>query len=250
MTTKIIIAMLLIRASAALLGQSAVQPTHTADEVIARMFERDLQRETAAGGYIGNRQYDLENHRFNRHARMVVNVTCDLDGTKHLQVVSEEGWKSANSRVLRKMLESESEASRPVERPKSRITFENYTFHMIEIVSLEGRPAYVIDVVPKREATYLFRGRIWVDAEDYALARVEGEPAKNPSFWIRSVHFTQENHKSGAFWFPSSTTSITKARIFGDTEVDIHYSAYTPLSDGAPGVTRPTPTEVSYYAKN
>ena len=54
---------------------------------------------------------------------------------------------------------------------------------------LEARPVYVIQVLPKREDKYLFEGRIWIDAEDFAVVRVEGKPAKNPSFWTRSVHF-------------------------------------------------------------
>ena len=31
------------------------------------------------------------------------------------------------------------------------------------------RTVYTIDVTPKRREKYLFRGRIWVDGEDYAL---------------------------------------------------------------------------------
>ena len=69
-----------------------------------------------------------------------------------------------------------------------------------------------------------------MDAEDYALARVEGEPAKNPSFWTRNVHFVQQYHKDGAFWFPTSTTSVTEAEIFGRTKVNIRYFDYTPLA--------------------
>ena len=120
---------------------------------------------------------------------------------------------------------------------------------MIDISRLEGRPTYVINAIPKRHDKYLFRGRIWVDAEDYALRRVEGEPAKNPSFWIRSVHFTQEYRKNGAFWFPVATTSITEARIFGTTTVDIHYSDYAPNSEAAPGLAGPVPAE-AINAKN
>jgi len=213
------------------------------------MLVRDVQREVAANGYTGHRQYDLENHRFNKHARMVVSVTCNRDGIKHLQVASEEGWESANTRVLRKMLESESEASRPLFRSEARITSTNYTLEMIGISRLEDRPTYVINAVPKRHDRYLFRGRIWVDAEDYALRRVEGEPAKNPSFWIRSVHFTQEYRKKGAFWFPVATTSITEARIFGATTVDIHHFDYAPNSEAVSGLAGPVPAE-AFNAKN
>jgi hypothetical protein len=76
-----------------------------------------------------------------------------------------------------------------------------------------------------------------VDAEDYALARVEGEPAKNPSFWTRKVHFVQQYHKNGDYWFPLFTTSVTDARMFGTTDVRIRhfdYKAVDPLSKVVP----------------
>jgi hypothetical protein len=177
---------------------------------------------------------------------MLVRVNCDRGGTKHFEVLSETGWKSANKRVLREMLVSESDSSRPDTRPKSRITSDNYTFRMMEASSLDGRMAYVIEAVPKRQDKSLFRGRIWVDTEDYALARVEGEPAKNPSFWIRKVHFVQQYHKDGPFWFPLLTTSVTDARIFGTTDVNIRYFDYKPVSAALTGQTSPSMMEAQY----
>ena len=50
----------------------------------------------------------------------MVSVLCDANGTKHFQVVSEDGWKSANKHVLRKMLDSESETSLPDYPPQTR----------------------------------------------------------------------------------------------------------------------------------
>ena len=104
-------------------------------------------------------------------------------------IVAHRHWAGAGIGVLRKMLESESKTSRPSMRAKALITSDNYAFQSIKLAPLDGRLAYQIDVAQKRQDEYFFRGRIWVDAEDYALARVEGEPAKNPSFWIRSMHF-------------------------------------------------------------
>jgi hypothetical protein len=212
-----------------------VQPLHaqdpkTADEVVARMLARDGVRESASGGYTGGREYVLENHLFQKRARMLVRVNCDQSGMKHFEVLSEDGWKSANKRVLREMLVSESDSSHPDARPKSRITSDNYTFRMSEASPLDGRMAYVIEAIPKRQDKSLFRGRIWVDAEDYALARVEGEPAKNPSFWTRKVNFVQQYHKDGFFWFPLLTTSVTDARLFGTTDVSIRYFDYKPIA--------------------
>ena len=87
---------------------------------------------------------------------------------------------------------------------------------------------------------------MWVDAQDYAIARIEGQPAKNPSFWIHSTHFVAQYQKSGPFWYPISTTSITDARIFGTTDVSIRYFDYSPLSNSARGSASPALTEVKY----
>jgi hypothetical protein len=217
-----------------------------ADQVVASVYARDTLREAASGGYTGNREYVLENHRLNKSARMQVRVTCDHTGTKHFEVMSEDGWKSANKHVLRQMLATESDSSRPGTRPQSRVTSDNYTFQMIDTEPLDGRTAYVIEAIPKREDKSLFRGRIWVDTEDYALARVEGEPAKNPSFWTRKVHFVQRYSKSAAYWFPLETTSVTEARIFGTTNVSIRYFDYKPALEAPAQALNPALMEARY----
>jgi hypothetical protein len=70
------------------------------------------------------------------------------------------------------------------------------------------------------------RGRIWVDTEDFAIARIEGQPAKNPSFWIRSVQVVQRYGRTDQFWLPAMNHSVAQARILGATEVVIEYSDY------------------------
>jgi len=246
MKTHFILSSLLLIASFPLAGQNPVASKPTADQIMATMFERDTHREMLQGGYSGRREYTFDNLKLNKHAEMLVNVTGDPDGEKHFEVVSEDGWHSAHKHVLHKMLESESDSSQPETRPKTRLVSNNYIFQMVEEGSLNGRPAYVIDVIPKRHDKYSFRGRIWVDAEDYALARVEGEPAKNPSFFIHSVHFVQEYHKSGPFWYPASISSVTEARIFGTTDVTIRYFDYKAASESAHGLSDPILKETKY----
>ena len=228
---------ILLCASRVLVAQDSAP---TADDVIARMYAHDTQRESASGGYTGTREYVLENYRLQKRAEMVVRISCDATGTKHFEVLSEDGWKSARNHVLRQMLASESDSSRPDTRSRTRITSDNYTFQMIGTARLEGRTNYVIEAIPKREDKSLFRGRIWVDTEDYALARVEGEPAKNPSFWTRNVHFVQQYYKCGSYWFPMETTSVTEARMFGATDVSIRYFDYKPAIEA--------PTQVPDYS--
>jgi len=223
----LLIALYLVPASRVTAAENPASPP-TAEEIVARMGAHDLQRQGSIEGYAGMRRYVLENHRFDKRAEMLVQVQGDPDGTKHFDVVSEEGWGGANKHVLRKMIESEAETSRPEMRVKTKLNPENYDFEIVGTESVAGRTAYVLEVKPKRKDKYLFQGRIWVDAEDYALVRAEGNPAKNPSFWTKSTHFVQVYQKSGDLWFPRSTQSVTEARIFGATEVSIEYFDYAP----------------------
>jgi hypothetical protein len=200
----------------------------SADVLVARMLARNAERQKQLPGYRGMRRYVLENDRMNKHAEMVVRVEGDENETKHFEVVSEEGWKGARKHVLQRMLATESEASSPELRIKARLSPANYEFQIAGTELLGDRMAYVIDVVPRRHEERLIEGRIWIDAQDYALARVEGKPAKNPSFWTSSVHFVHTYRKSGPFWFPASTESVTEVRIFGATSLTIHYFDYTP----------------------
>jgi outer membrane lipoprotein-sorting protein len=203
--------------------EASIPPAH---EIAARMVARDAQRQVSLDGYAGMRRYILINDHMHKRAEMVVRVSGDPDGTKHFEVVSETGWKAAQKHVLHKMLESESETSRPEAREKTRVCAENYDFQVAGTETANGRTVYAIDVTPKRREKYLFQGRIWVDAEDYALVRAEGNPSKNPSFWTKSVHFVHTYEKNGAFWFPVTTESVTDARIFGVTNLTIEYFGY------------------------
>ena len=210
--------------------------SHTADEVVERMAQRDAQRQILSQGYAGMRRYVLENNGMQKRAEMLVRVTGDSDGTKHFEVLSEQGWKAAQKHVLHKMLDSESQTSDPEARPKTRLCRDNYEFVMVGRENVGDRAAYAIDVTPKRRDKYLFAGRIWVDASDYALVRADGNPAKNPSFWTKRVHFVHSYQKSGLFWFLLCTESITDARIFGRTDLTIEYFDYKPnaaqIADG------------------
>jgi outer membrane lipoprotein-sorting protein len=226
-------AFLMMQALPAVAQDSAAIPT--ADEIVTRMAAHDLVRQSSIQGYAGMRRYVLENQKLHKRAEMLVQVQGDKDGTKHFEVVSEDGWKAAHKHVLHKMLESESETSRPEKRAAARLNSENYDFSLVATELTAGRTAYVLEVRPKRSEKYLFEGRIWVDSEDYALGRAEGKPAKKPSFWTKTIHFVQVYQKCGPVWFPLSTQSVTEAHLFGTTDVRIEYFDYAPKMPNASG---------------
>jgi hypothetical protein len=202
----------------------------SADEVVARMMATDAERQAALRGYTATRRYVLENKTHHKRAEMMVRMVCQPDGSKQFEVVSSDGWSIGRKHVFPRLLEAEMDAARPGARDRSRITPENYTFQMAGLGTVRDRLAYVLEIEPKTPNKYLARGKIWVDAEEFAILRVEGEPAKNPSFWTKTVHFVHEYDKTGPFWFPVADLSVTDARILGSTEMTIQYFDYAPNS--------------------
>jgi hypothetical protein len=73
---------------------------------------------------------------------------------------------------------------------------------------------------------FLYRGKIWVDAADFAVMKMETEPAKSPSFWIARtlIHYT--GAKTGGFWLPQHVRSETHVRIGGTAVMTIDYGSY------------------------
>jgi outer membrane lipoprotein-sorting protein len=227
MKYQFLLAALRLLPASAVVAADGSENLPRAEEIVARMVAHDSARQASIEGYAGMRRYVFENQKYQKHAEMLVQVQGDRDGTKHFEVVSEDGWKSAHKHVLHKMLDSEAETSRPEMRASTKLLPENYDFALVGTELVSGRAAYVLEVRPKRSEKYLFQGRIWVDTEDYALARAEGKPAKKPSFWTKSIHFVHTYQKCGPVWFPLSTQSVTDAHIFGTTDVNIDYFDYT-----------------------
>jgi len=201
-------------------------PPLTATEIVERMLRADTERLTALCGYTGMRRYRFENKRFNKRAEMVVRVACDRTGAKTFEVISESGSGFVRNRIIRKMIEAEREASQKGEREQTRITPANYDFRLVGMDVSDGRESYVLEINPKTRNKFLIRGRIWVDAEEFAITRIEGQPAENPSFWVRSVKVVHRYERAGRFWLPAMNESRAQARIFGVTDVAIEYYDY------------------------
>lgn len=232
----------LLFSTIAMAADDPILQLSTADEVVAKMMSRDNERQALLYGYTAVRRYVLENQRYHKRAEMLVRVTCLQDGSKQFETLSETGWGGARKHVFPRLLEAETEASRPDSRERSRIIPENYIFKMDGAESVNGRPVYVMTIAPRTPNKYLMQSRIWIDAEEYAIIRIEGKPAKNPSFWIKSVHFVHNYEKRGSFWFPVSDRSVTDARIFGSTAVTIEYLDYAPNTPSLSATSEPART--------
>jgi outer membrane lipoprotein-sorting protein len=198
----------------------------TAVEVIQRMLEQDKARRSALQQYTSNRKYVADNKKFGKHAEVAVREKYVYPGQKQFETLSESGSDYIRRKVISKLIEAEQDAAQNENRDQTRITPENYKFELLGNEEQEGHSCFLIALIPTHSKKYLIKGRIWVDQEDFAIVRMEGSPAKNPSFWTRKVEFTRRYQKHGPFWLPASIESESEVLIAGKSSLKIEYSDY------------------------
>jgi outer membrane lipoprotein-sorting protein len=202
----------------------------SANEIMRRVATANALRTARLRSYSSTRLYEVDYKGFggDRHAKMSVNVTYQA-GHKSFSVVSEEGSKLLLNRVIRKALESEEEAGSEEMRRRSALTEENYTFEFVTTESIDGSWFYVLQARPKRKDKYLYDGKVWIDATDFAIARIESQPAKNPSFWVTGASIKHSNRSVQGIWLPAKTESTSKVRFGGHAVLTIDYGKYENL---------------------
>jgi hypothetical protein len=198
----------------------------SADDVVRQLVEMDKMRASALRSYVSERRYIAENPKFSKHAEVTVQESYVPPGRKELNVTSETGSTLVRRRVIAKLIEAELDAVRDANRDQTHVTPENYTFQLAGTEQVDGYSCFVLEVTPKSAKKYLMRGRIWVDTSDFAIVRMEGSPAKNPSVWTREVHFIRRYEKHGPFWLPAFLESDSKIVIAGTSSLKIEYSNY------------------------
>jgi outer membrane lipoprotein-sorting protein len=172
--------------------------------------------------YQALRHYQVDYRSFS--ARMDAEVSYDAVQGKSFRIVSQGGSRLLCDKVLKRALESEVEASR--DRGLTALSASNYRFQLTGSESVAGRPAYVLDAQPLTASKFLFRGKVWVDAADFAVVKMETEPARNPSFWISRTLIHYSGAKVDSFWLPRQVRTETKVRIGGTAVLTIDYGTY------------------------
>jgi len=219
------------------------QPSQTpsVEAIVSKLVAANQRRSRDLRGFHGKRSYHLEYRGFlgSHSADMQVEAVYTAPDRKEFKVISQSGSKVLINRVLLKLLDSEKEASLQQTRQQIELSPENYNFGFVGTErSPAGADSYVLSVQPREQNKYLYSGKIWVDARDFAVTRMEGEPAKNLSLWISRTSIEYIWTKNGEFWLPSSTKSITQVRLGGAATLTIQYTGYQVTGLSKTDVTR------------
>jgi hypothetical protein len=198
------------------------------EEVIQKVQQNNRERAQALRQFQSTRIYHLKYLGFpsEREAEMTVSVNYQSPGKKEFNVVSETGSKFIINHVFRKLVEGEQEAADQENERRTALSTENYKFQMDSYQTSPSGAEYILDVTPKSDNKFLYRGKIWVDAKDFAVTQIKAEPAKNPSFWIKKTEIEHRYVKVDGFWLPLENHSESIVRLGGSATLTIEYKNY------------------------
>jgi hypothetical protein len=202
----------------------------TVSQIVNQLIKRNDERAAALKSYRGRRLYRLDYVGFptHLHAEMLVEMQYTAPAKKEFKIVSQSGEKWIIDHVLKRLLATEQEAVQGENWKRTALNNQNYNFS--SETGGDDQCPYVLTVEPKVATKFLFRGRVWVNANDFAVCRIEAEPAKNPSIWIKRTHIHHVYRKIGDFWLPKENTSDSLIRLGGHATLTIEYQSFEILS--------------------
>ncbi len=231
-------------------ARETVEPGLNLPELLDKLVEKNAERSEALQKYQGRRTYTLTYTGFptSFHAEMVVDMTYQAPGTRQFKVVSESGSRWMIDRVLKRLLDAEQEADG--NRAGVDLNSRNYDFSDLERQEAADTCSYVVAVEPKVPSKLLYRGKIWVDSRDFAVCRIQAEPSKNPSFWIKKTDIHHTYEKIGDFWLPLENVSESAIRGGGRAVLTIKYQNYEILAARGLKPADPGPSANSFPVSN
>jgi hypothetical protein len=224
--------------SAVLIGTPVAhtQPILRVEQIVDGMQRHEINQSGELKHYEAVRHYQVQYKGFGKliAATMDVEINFDKLSGKSFRIVSQGGSKLLCDKVLKRAVDSEGEASK--DKSSTALNATNYRFRLAGAEQIDGRPTYILHVDPVKESKFLYRGKVWVDAADYAVVKIEVEPAKNPSFWISSTKIENTSSKTNGVWLPRENRSESRIRIGGTAVLTIDYGTYHVALVGQPQV--------------
>jgi outer membrane lipoprotein-sorting protein len=198
----------------------------TGDDIVGKMIERNRLRNEQLQRYSAVRTYEIRNREGKLAAQAVVEVDYEAPDKKTFHKTSEKGSGIVRRLVFDRLLQSEGETSSGREHHDSAITNANYAFKLVAEEDLGSYHCFVLEATPKRKDKYLFEGKIWVDADDFAVVKIAGHPAKKPSFWINRADFVRQYQRIAGFWVPYRDETSVEVKIYGRRVFTVDHQQY------------------------
>jgi hypothetical protein len=229
----------------ATLASSSKVPSSTADIepldlnlILKRLEEAQHQDPAQSRPYEVIREYKVfRGNEKQPTSEVIAQIHFVPPATKTYKITQARG-NSAGERMVRELLDRETASAK--KGLGSQISRANYDFVFLRHETFGVVPEHVLRIVPKRTDKNLLRGQIWVDAKTFRIRRIEGVPAKSPSFWIKDIHITLQFADMNGMWIPTSFDAMATVRLLGRyTLAGVTIPARDPLSTAPHEVASP-----------
>ena len=204
---------------------------HAGEDIVAKMLERNRVRSERLQRYSSVRTYEVRNVQGKLAAQTVVRVDYEAPDKKTFNKTSESGSGIVRHLVFDHLIQSEGETSSGREHHDSAITEANYGFALVGEEDLGPYHCFLLTATPKRKDKYLFEGKIWIDAADYAIVKIAGHPAKKLSFWVNRADFVREYQRIDGFWLPFRDETFVEVKMYGRKVFTVDHRHYVINSD-------------------
>lgn len=208
---------------------SATQAVPDLDTIVRRMEQVQLANNNHIVPYTVTREYTLYGDNLQQPKSEVIADVNFLPPDQKTYAIKESSGSGRGEKVVKKVLEHEAEITRTGKRIP--ISSADYDFRYLGEQPLTA--CYLLQLTPKRQAKDLLTGKLWVDAGTYQIHRFEGEPAQNPSWWLKDVKITMNYGQVGDMWLQTSSQGSADVRLLGRhvmTARDIRYQTSSQLA--------------------
>jgi hypothetical protein len=169
--------------------------------------------------------------KLKKHGRLHALRHISKLGRITYELLAFEGDGTIKNQVIARYLTAEVQAQTD-NAPALAVTPANYKFSYKSKAELEGRPAFVFNVKPKKKSVGLFKGEVWIDAATYLPVMESGYWVKSPSIFLKRVAFVRKFEIRDGKSVPRQVASTVDTRIWGPAELEIDFSNFS--ADDAP----------------
>jgi hypothetical protein len=200
----------------------------TAADIVSRLNQHDRDRQALLASYASERTYRIQYRgpMGDRNAEVHARMQFSAPDQKHFTVVSESGSQMFCHKVLRKLMEGEQEGALAANRLRAMISSDNDNLKLVGDEDLDGIKTWVLEVSPKVESKFNYKGKVWIGKDDYAVVRIVGSPAKNPTWMVGGATFDYRYARNGEFWLPQHNVTISRIRLGGQVTLTVDYGTY------------------------
>ena len=181
-------------------------------------------------GYTVTEHYTVYRNKDEVHpvAEMTVMTSYSMESGKSYTIVSQSGSSIVRNLILGEILDNEKQLNLPGIREGTWITSANYEMHLKPggTQHLDGRDCLVLALIPKRKASYLIEGSLWVDAKDGSIVQVQGTTSKSSSLLTGPTQVMRQYANISGFSQATHVRAVSNSFMFGQTIVTIDYRDY------------------------